>query len=101
MKKSVVVIGAGMGGLTAALRLAREGFRVQVLEARSEAGGLASGNVIEGFSFDAGPYILLDRPGLEWGFTSVGLKLSEHIELVPIDHVYSVASPDRPTVNIY
>ncbi|MGB2672533.1 MAG: FAD-dependent oxidoreductase [Candidatus Acidiferrum sp.] len=101
MKKNVVVIGAGMGGLTAALRLAREGFRVQVLEARAEAGGLASGNVHEGFAFDAGPYILLDRPGLEWAFASVGLQLSEHIELRPIDHVYSVASPGRPTVNIY
>jgi phytoene dehydrogenase-like protein len=101
VKKSVVVIGAGMGGLTAALRLSREGFRVQVLEARAEAGGLASGNVYEGFSFDAGPYILLDRPGLEWAFASVGLKLSEHIELRPIEHVYSVASPVHPTVNIY
>ena len=90
-----------MGGLTSALRLAREGFRVQVLEARAEAGGLASGIVYEGFSFDAGPYILLDRPGLEWSFASLGLKLSEHLELRTINHVYSVASPDRPTVNIY
>jgi phytoene dehydrogenase-like protein len=101
MKKNVVVIGAGMGGLTAALRLAREGFRVQVLEARAEAGGLASGNVYEGFAFDAGPYILLDRPGLEWAFASVGMKLSEQIELRAIDHVYSVTSPGRPTVHIY
>jgi phytoene desaturase len=101
VKKNIVVIGAGMGGLTAALRLAREGFRVQVLEARAEAGGLASGNVYEGFSFDAGPYILLDRPGLEWAFASLGMKLSEHIELRAIDHVYSVASSGRPAVNIY
>jgi phytoene dehydrogenase-like protein len=101
VKKNVVVIGAGMGGLTAALRLAREGFRVQVLEARAEAGGLASGNVYEGFSFDAGPYILLDRPGLEWAFASVGVKFSEHIELRAIDPVYSVTSPGRQTVNIY
>ncbi len=101
MKKNVVVIGAGMGGLTAALRLAREGCHVQVLEARAEAGGLASGNVYEGFSFDAGPYILLDRPGLQWAFESVGLKLDEHIELRAIDHVYSVSSPGSPTVNIY
>src|SRR5580693_1475544 len=90
-----------MGGLTAALRLAREGFRVQVLEARAEAGGFASGNVYEGFAFDAGPYILLDRPGLEWAFAAVGLKLSEHLELRAIEHVYSVASPGRPVVHIY
>jgi phytoene dehydrogenase-like protein len=101
VKKNVVVVGAGMGGLTAALRLAREGFRVQVLEARAEAGGFASGNVYEGFAFDAGPYILLDQPGLEWAFAAVGQTLSEHIDLRPIDHVYSVASPGRPTVDIY
>lgn len=101
MKKNVVVIGAGMGGLTAALRLARNGYRVQVLEARQEAGGLASGVACDGFSFDAGPYILLDRPGLEWAFASLGLKLSEHIDLRAIDHVYSVESPNRPKVNIH
>jgi phytoene desaturase len=101
VKKNVVVIGAGLGGLTAALRLAREGFRVQVLETRAEAGGLASGNVYEGFSFDAGPYILLDRPGLEWAFASVGLKLGEHVELRAIEHVYSVVSSGCPTINIY
>jgi phytoene dehydrogenase-like protein len=99
--KEAVIIGAGMGGLTAALRLSQAGFRVQVIEARAEAGGLASGCVFDGLSFDAGPYILLDRPGLEWAFASLGISLSEVLELQSIDHVYSVASSKHPTVNIF
>jgi phytoene dehydrogenase-like protein len=94
MSKRVVIIGAGMGGLTAAIRLARLGFHVRVIEARSEAGGLASGIEREGFSFDAGPYILLDRPGLEWAFQSLGLELSEHVSLRKITDVYEVNYPD-------
>jgi phytoene dehydrogenase-like protein len=99
--KEAVIIGAGMGGLTAALRLSQAGFKVQVLEARAEAGGLASGCVFDGLSFDAGPYILLDRQGLEWAFTSLGIPLSEVLELQSINHIYSVASSKHPTVNIY
>ena len=68
MSRRVAVLGAGMGGLTAALRLARHGYRVTVLEARAAPGGLAGGLELDGFPFDAGPYILLDRPGLEWAF---------------------------------
>src|SRR5262249_24977395 len=83
-----VVVGAGMGGLTAALRLARAGFRVRVLEARTEPGGLASGFVADGLAFDAGPYILLDRPGLEWAFRAVGLELADRVELRRIEEVY-------------
>jgi diapolycopene oxygenase len=90
-----------MGGLTAAIRLSQSGFRVRVIEARAEAGGLASGCVFDGFSFDAGPYIVLDRPGLEWAFTSLGLSLHNVLELHAIDHVYSVDSPEHPAVNIY
>ena len=67
MSRTVAIIGAGMGGLTAALRLARQGFRVRVVEARDGPGGLASGFESEGLPFDVGPYSMDDRPGLGVG----------------------------------
>jgi len=88
--RTVIVVGAGMGGLMAALRLARRGWQVQVIEARSDTGGLASGFTMNGFAFDAGPYILLDRPGLAWAFQAVGLELTEHVRLRRIESIYEV-----------
>jgi phytoene dehydrogenase-like protein len=90
-----------MGGLTAALRLAQQGLTVRIIEARPEAGGLASAFEKDGFVFDAGPYILLDRPGLEWAFRALGLELSEHVTLRRIDDVYEVFSSQDKTVHFY
>lgn len=101
MERDVVVIGAGVGGLAAAVRLARSGCRVRLLEARAGPGGLASGVEREGFTFDAGPYVLLDRPGLEWAFDRLGLSLAEHVPLERIEEVYQVEAPDAPVVRFY
>lgn len=93
-RQSVVVIGAGMGGLTAAIRLAQRGVPVQIIEARAQAGGLAAPVQFEGMSFDAGPYILLDRPGLTWAFSQLGMDLDAQVELRRIVHPYE----DRKSV---
>ena len=96
----IVVIGAGMGGLSAAAFLARQGREVTVLEARDGPGGLASSFEVEGLRFDAGPYILLDRPGLEWSFRQLGTELSSCLDLIRIEHVYQVEIEGGPTVAI-
>jgi phytoene dehydrogenase-like protein len=101
MNRTIVIIGAGMGGLTASLHLARNGFRVRVLEARSEPGGLASGIEIENLRFDAGPYILLDRHGLEWAFNRLDLDLSSYLTLKRLDPVYQVTSSGGVTVRLF
>ena len=101
MIRRVIIIGAGMGGLTAAIRLAQQGLSVRIIEARSAAGGLASAFEKDGFVFDAGPYILLDRPGLEWAFRSLGLELAEHLTLRRIEDVYEVLSSQGTTVHFY
>ena len=99
--KRVIVVGAGMGGLAAALRLRRLGHAVRVLEARHAPGGLASGLEVEGFAFDGGPYILLDRPGLDWAFRALGLALDEHVRLRRLEHVYDVATADGVTLRFH
>jgi phytoene desaturase len=90
-----VIIGAGVGGLTAAIRLAQRGWQVTVVEARDQPGGLAASLEIEGFRFDAGPYILLDPLGLEWAFRQVGTDVGP-LELQRIDQVYETDVDGQP-----
>lgn len=97
----VAVIGAGMGGLAAALRLARLGHRVTVFEARAEAGGLASNEVREGLVFDVGPYLLLDRPGLEQAFAWLGLSLTDEVDLVRVEDVCEIGGGSGPPIRFY
>ena len=101
MSRRVVIIGAGIGGLTSAIRLAQRGCQVKVVEARSSVGGLAAGFDLEGFRFDAGPYVLLDRPGLEWAFQQLGIELEHRLRLQRIPDVYQVDDGSVQPVTIY
>lgn len=96
-----VVIGAGMGGLCAAIALRRKGRSVRVYEARPTPGGLASSFTIDGRVHDGGPYILLDRPGLTCAFEQLGLNLEDHVDLLPLDEVFRVSRPDGPTLSMW
>ncbi len=101
MARRVVIIGAGIGGLTSAIRLAQDGCQVTIIEARQSAGGLASGFELEGFRFDAGPYVLLDRPGLEWAFRQLSLDPNDHLQLQRIPNVLEVDTGSLQSVTIY
>ena len=101
MTLRIVVIGAGIGGLSSAIRLARQGCAVTVVEARSSAGGLAAGFELEGFRFDAGPYALLDRPGLEWAFRQLEIDPATQLSMQRIPDVYQVDDGSEYKVTIY
>ncbi len=96
----VIVIGAGVAGLVAATRLAQRGCAVTLLEASDSVGGLARGVEIAGRRVDGGPYVLLDRPGLEWAFTRLGLVLDEQLALTRIESIYRVEAAGVPDVQI-
>ncbi len=88
MSKRVLIIGAGPGGLAAAMLLARSGLQVTVLEASSSVGGRTSTIHSNGFRFDLGPTFFLYPRVLAEIFKSVGRELREEVELVRLDPQY-------------
>jgi phytoene dehydrogenase-like protein len=101
MTARVIIIGAGIGGLSSAIRLARQGCTVTVIEARTGAGGLAAGFELDGFRFDAGPYVLLDRPGLEWAFRQLTIDPATQLSMQRIPDIYQVDDGSQHKVTIY
>ncbi len=76
-----VVIGAGFGGLAAAIALARRGLRVAVLEAASEPGGKAGTATVDGVTFDTGPSLLTMPHVLDSVLQLAGTRLEEVVTL--------------------
>ena len=58
MSKKIIIIGSGFGGLGAAIRLAAQGHRVEIFEARDKPGGRGYTYEINGFKFDGGPTVI-------------------------------------------
>lgn len=96
----VIVIGAGIGGLTAAMKLAHEGHQVDLYERLDVPGGRCGRIEADGFRFDLGPTILLMPFVFERTFASVGRKLSDYLELVRCDPNYKVTYRDGSTLTL-
>lgn len=87
-KKKAAVIGSGLGGLAAAIRLASLGFETTIFEKRDLPGGRAYVYHDNGFTFDAGPTVITAPHCLEELFELSGRKLSDYIELLPVEPFY-------------
>jgi len=81
----VVVIGAGVGGLAAAARLAALGHRVTVCEQAGTVGGKLARVRRDGYAWDAGPSILTMPHLVEELFAATGAPLADVLDVVPID----------------
>lgn len=78
---TVVVVGAGMGGLAAAIRLAAAGYRVLVCEAQPEAGGKMRRVDVGGRGFDAGPTVLTMKWVFDALFAAAGRSIDDELVL--------------------
>ncbi|HVN16459.1 MAG TPA: phytoene desaturase family protein [Anaerolineales bacterium] len=93
-KPTAIVIGAGIGGITAAARLAKNGYSVIVLEKNEKPGGRCNQILHDGHRFDLGPTLFLMPEVWEETFAALGEKLSDHLDLRRIDPTYKVHFDD-------
>jgi phytoene desaturase len=89
-----------MGGLAAAIRLARAGAGVTLLEKNDRVGGKLNLWESGGFRFDTGPSLLTMPFVFEQLFAAAGESLADHLELVRLDPIARFVWPDRATFEL-
>jgi phytoene desaturase len=89
-----IVIGAGVGGLAAAIRLGAKGYRVTVCEKLDAPGGRAYVYRQDGFTFDAGPTIITAPYLFEELWALCGRRMADDVELRSIDPFYKIRFDD-------
>ncbi|RZS82947.1 phytoene desaturase [Motilibacter rhizosphaerae] len=98
---SVVVVGAGLGGLSAALRLAGAGRRVTVIEREAEPGGRAGVLRDAGWSFDTGPTVLTMPELIADALACVDEELEDWLDLEPVRPLYRARYADGSVLDVH
>lgn len=97
----VVVVGAGLGGLSAALRLAGAGRSVTVLEREDVPGGRAGLLTDGGYSFDTGPTVLTMPDLIADALDCVGESMEDWLELEPVAPLYRARYADGSSLDVH
>ncbi|MDF2510658.1 MAG: phytoene desaturase [Herbinix sp.] len=95
MKKSVLIIGSGIGGLSTAVRLLSKGYDVKVYEKENTIGGKTNQLVHNPFTFDLTASILMNREIYEEVFYDASLDYKNYIEFIEVDPIYRSFYPDE------
>ena len=90
MRKKVIVIGGGFGGLAAASRLTAKGHDVTLYEKRDKLGGRGYQYEVNGFKFDGGPTVITAPYIFDEIFAAAGKKREDYFKLVPLDPFYRI-----------
>ena len=94
MAEPVVIIGGGIGGLSAAIRLAVAEQRVILFEQNSAVGGKMGEIRVDGFRWDTGPSVITMRHVLEDLFAAAGRRLEDYLTLIPVEPLTRYFYPD-------
>jgi phytoene desaturase len=78
-KPKVVIVGAGIGGIATAARLARHGCQVTVLEKNDIPGGRVGQLKLDGYTFDTGATLLLMPEVYQETFAALGERMADHL----------------------
>jgi len=97
---AVVVVGAGLGGLSAALRLAGAGRQVTVVERADGPGGRCGVLEMAGYRFDTGPSVLTMPSLIADALACVDERLEDWLELTPVDPLYRAYYPDGSRLDV-
>ncbi|MEO9321903.1 phytoene desaturase family protein [Nocardioides sp. C4-1] len=96
----VVVVGAGLGGLATAARLAAAGHEVTVLEQASQVGGKLGVEVVDGYTFDTGPSLVTMPHLLEQLWSSTGGRLADDLTLQRLEVACHYRFPDGTRLDL-
>ena len=100
-RAEVAVIGAGIGGLSAAVRLAAAGADVALIEAQGYPGGKMRTLPSAAGPVDAGPTVLTMKPVFEALFAAAGARLEDHVTLIPQPILARHWWPDGGTLDLF
>jgi phytoene desaturase len=97
----VVVVGAGLAGLSAAVHLAGRGRAVTVVERGKVPGGRAGRKDIDGYRLDTGPTVLTMPEVIDDVFAAVGESTADHLDLHPVQPAYRAVFADGDALDVH
>ena len=98
---SAIIIGSGLGGLAAALRLQHAGLQVTLFEKQTRPGGRSSVIEENGFRVDTGPTILVMKDTFEETYAAVGQDMNRRLDMIQIDPNYRIYFHDDTHIDLY
>jgi phytoene desaturase len=96
----IIVVGAGIGGIAAAGRLARAGHKVTVFEKGIRPGGRTAFIERDGFRFDTGPTLFLMPEVFAETYAALGERMQDHLDLVRLDPTYRAHFHDGSSLDL-